>query len=145
MRVLVLVLAVVLCAGSANTARSRHELAKYSCSSQPAALQANCYANANTEYVVESQREMVDQQQQQQTFAAAHAQNQAAYDQSVRRCEVIAGAMLRCEMVTPSDAVAARNHCMWSLTPNASARAYGQVLCYEQADTCERMSWCLTH
>lgn len=146
MRVLVLVVAVICCAGSAHNARGRHALRSGSCGMiiDPVQKQT-CFNNANVEYAVESQQEMVDEQNARADQQAAAQQQQAAYDSSLRRCEAIVRAMMTCQMLLPTDAVASRNYCLSTLAPTASAHGYGQTLCYEQATTCDQMKWCLSH
>jgi hypothetical protein len=142
MRVLVLVVAVVCSAGSAQNAQGRHAIRSGSCGMIIDPIQKQtCFNNANVSYAVESQREMVDEQNQQ----AAAEQERAAYDSKVRRCESVVRAMMSCEMVLPMDAASSRDYCVSTLGPAGTAHGYGQTLCYEQATTCDQMKWCLSH
>lgn len=138
MRALVLVVAVVLCAGSAKNAQQRHALNTYSCGSRPAAQQANCYATANTTYAVESQQEMVDQQN-----ARDDAQRAAAANQVIgQRCDRVAGIMMNCRIGTPADFDRSRTACTSALGGQWPA-GYSTTVCVEQAGSCDQVTWCL--
>lgn len=154
MRVLVLMVAVLLSSGSAKNAQQRHAVRTWSCSSATMTpmQQQNCVNTANVQYAVETQRELVDEQnagvaqaQAAQQQQAASDQQRALYEATVRRCDAVTRGLMACQMVTPTDALASRDYCIYSCGMSAPPRAYGVILCYEQAADCDGLKWCLSH
>lgn len=147
LRLVVLVVAMLLSAGSAKNAKQRYAVRNFSCGSStmsPAQQQA-CYNRANTQYAVESQGELVAQQNAIEDQRAAQQQALANNAAMGQRCDAVTRNLMSCQMVTPTDAVASRDYCMYSLGPTAPPRAYGLILCYEQARDCDGLKWCLAH
>jgi len=140
MRALILVVAMVLSMGSAENAQQRHGLRSYACGNNVA-----CQSRANTQYAVESQREIVDQQNQVYAQRLSQQQQMAADARATRRCEGVTRILLTCQLIKPTDAIATRDYCIYSVGPTATSRAYGMTLCYEQAVDCDGLKWCLAH
>jgi len=143
MRALVLVVAMLLSAGSAKNAQQRHAVRSWACNSSTtmsAMQKQNCMSTANTQYAVESQRELVDEQN------ARADQQQAAWanQQNVARCDRVAGIFMRCQMVTPAQFNQARDYCVVTLSGGAPAD-YGKTICIEQSADCAGVDWCRTH
>jgi hypothetical protein len=134
MRALFLVVAVLLSAGSAHSAKQRYAVRSYACNSSTTMSpmqRQNCLNSANTEYAVESQQEMIEQQ------------NAYVADQQLTgRCERVAGIFIRCALVTPAEAATTRDSCVGALQGRTPPVNYGIVICAEQAATCDEVSAC---
>jgi len=153
MRLLVLVVAVVFSAGSLHSGASggggaasrSYAIRNVSCNyARDAAAKQACLSEAGTRYAVDSQRELVDEQNARQDQMIAQANQEAAAQQNGRRCESIARTLLTCQLITPSFTPQAVANCRWILNA-PTGHSYGQVLCYEAAADCDGMRWCQTH
>jgi hypothetical protein len=147
MRLLVLIAALLISAGSFQTANQRYAVRSYACSSSTTmtpAQRQNCTSSANVQYAVESQRELVAEQNARQDQMVAQANQEATARENGRRCEAVARAMLLCQLITPSQAENAIDNCRFILA-QPTGHPYGQFLCYEAAADCDGMRWCQTH
>jgi hypothetical protein len=147
MRVLVLLFAIVFSAGSLfngasmQTAQGRMAVRSVGCGAVRDPLEKqNCMNSANVRYAVESQGELVEQQNAQQAEAYAQAQQQASTERDRARCDALARSMLRCQILTPDDVPRALGACHQMIA--SGGHAYGRILCYEAAVDCEGLRWC---
>jgi hypothetical protein len=136
MRALVLLVAVMLSAGSAKNASGRYSQRSALCGNDSA-----CQHQATARYAVESQQQMLDQQR---TLDAQQRQEEGLA-QLTGRCERIAQRLLICQVIAPADTVTTRDYCVFALGGSAPAETYGMALCYEAAADCDGVRWCQAH
>lgn len=139
MRVLLLLAALLLSAGSGHDAKTRYAGSSAACGMvrDPVQQQA-CYQRAGVSYAVESQQEMVAQQNAREDFQRAEATNR----QIAARCDRVAGALMRCQFITPAGFVQNRDSCALALGGRWQA-GYPVTICVEQAGDCAQVDWCL--